>query len=674
LKVKKTTEQHKDRETNFRELINQSPDGMVVLDTCGEVKFSNPIASESIANKFPGIDVSSFDIDALDHHCVLKPKEASPGRAIPCSISKIDWQGETYTLAVIRQGTDEDCQVQHNALIETLDEGQAPYRELFQHAFNGFVLAKVVADSEGSPIDFIFADVNQAFEKTLNLRREQILGKSARLFLPNIETMAVWRALQDVAQSRRATHVKTYSNIYDKHFKLSIYTPTEGYVGVIFNDITQQVQAEDELRQNEAKFRSLFDAMALGVVIQDRNGVITSANPAAERILGQPHKNLIGIGSLNYDWQTVKLNGEPLSGDNHPAIVALRTGRKINDFILGLHQPSKKTRKWLSVSAAPEFRDGEEEAFQVITTFTDITDRIRVQRAFEERVKELRCLTVISSMLQKKPSLAEVCDITVLELISAMRYPQSAFAEIQLAGEERTTNEDGLPGVNRLTVPIHSSEGMIGYIGVSYTQDLPFCIPEEKDLLESIADSLSLWYERTTIRQRLEESEARFRQAVMTMPAPIMIHAEDGEVITLNDAWVKASGYSHAEIPTLSEWLEKAYGDKEDNTRLVIEKLFALEEPLDEGEFTIRTNSGEQRIWDFRSTPLGRLPDGRKTVISMANDVTQRKQVERERELYYERILALRQVDKQISASLDMEEVLGRVTGELSRVMQYDSM
>jgi len=68
--------------------------------------------------------------------------------------------------------------------------------------------------------------------------------------------------------------------------------------------------------------------MALGVVIQNRDGEIISANPAAERILGLPHENLIGIGSLSYDWRTVKLNGEPLAGNNHPAMVAMRTGQR----------------------------------------------------------------------------------------------------------------------------------------------------------------------------------------------------------------------------------------------------------------------------------------------------------------------------------------------------------
>src|SRR5262249_11538694 len=53
-----------------------------------------------------------------------------------------------------------------------------------------------------------------------------------------------------------------------------------------------------------------------------------------------------------------------------------------------------------------------------------------------------------------------------------------------------------------------------------------------------------------------------------------------------------------------------------------------LDARVHEGEYSIITRSGETRIWDFHSAPLGRLPDGRRRVITMAVDVTERKQAE----------------------------------------------
>jgi PAS domain S-box-containing protein len=674
LKVTKRNTSGKDRETFFRMLIDHMPQGMVVLDARGMVQFKNRIAGELISKAFSNEIKIPLKIDWFNGQCFLSIFENDRVQLFPCRTSEIAWEGETHTLIVFEDLPSTLTEKPLDVREEIIDEREVRFEKFFEYALNGFVLARVVKDASGEPVDFEFTQVNRAFEKALHLQREAIQGKSPRLFLPNIETMAVWEGFKDAARSGNAVQVKTYSDIFNKHFKLSIYAPIDGYVAVIFNDITQQVVAETELRENENKYRSLFEAMALGVVIQNRTGEITSANPAAEHILGLDQEHLIGLGSLNYDWQTVKLNGEVLPGEKHPAMVALRSGNNVDDFLLGLHNQKKNVRKWLSVSAVPEFREGETEAYQVITTFVDITDRIRVQRAFEERVKELRCLTAISSLLQKDPSLKQVCQHTVMALLSALKNPEFAFGEIRLAGEQYSTNQEGHESLNELIVPIKSSEGRIGQIRLAYIKQLPFVLPEEKDLLESVADSLALWCERTVIQKHLEESEARFRQAVMNMPAPIMIYAEDGEIITLNDSWVTLSGYSFADISTLSDWLSFAYGENDMRAEALVEKQFALEAPLDEGEFVIKTRTGEERVWGFRSAPLGRLTDGRKAVISMAIDVTQRKRVAREREHYYERIRALREVDKLIGSSLEMENVLGRVTGELSRVMQYDSM
>jgi len=42
-----------------------------------------------------------------------------------------------------------------------------------------------------------------------------------------------------------------------------------------------------------------------------------------------------------------------------------------------------------------------------------------------------------------------------------------------------------------------------------------------------------------------------------------------------------------------------------------------------DGEHTILTSSGDPRIWDFSSASVGRLPDDRRLVLSMARDVTE---------------------------------------------------
>jgi PAS domain S-box-containing protein len=135
-----------------------------------------------------------------------------------------------------------------------------------------------------------------------------------------------------------------------------------------------------------------------------------------------------------------------------------------------------------------------------------------------------------------------------------------------------------------------------------------------------------------TARRRTDEalkaSEERFRRAIRFAPLPLMIHAEDGDVVQVNDAWVQLTGYGPEDLPTVEEWTGKAYGERGPEVRASIERLYRLEGPVDEGEFEITNRSGDRRIWNFRSAPLGPGPDGRQLVMSMAVDVTERRVAE----------------------------------------------
>ncbi|KAF0233740.1 MAG: PAS/PAC sensor hybrid histidine [Desulfovibrionaceae bacterium] len=134
--------------------------------------------------------------------------------------------------------------------------------------------------------------------------------------------------------------------------------------------------------------------------------------------------------------------------------------------------------------------------------------------------------------------------------------------------------------------------------------------------------------ERKQAQEALMQSEARFRRAVEEAPLPMMIHADGGHVLSISRAWTEITGYAHADIPTIYEWTSKAYGSQMEEVRKYIDTLYTTEERKDEGEYVINCRDGSKRIWYFFSVPLGTLPDGRRTVLSMAFDITSRKALE----------------------------------------------
>lgn len=145
--------------------------------------------------------------------------------------------------------------------------------------------------------------------------------------------------------------------------------------------------------------------------------------------------------------------------------------------------------------------------------------------------------------------------------------------------------------------------------------------------------------------RHLTETNKKYNLATYFSPFPIMIHAEDGEVIIINKKWTEITGYTLEEINTIPKWTEKAYGNKSFVIKQTIDNLYNLGESNNEGEFSIKTKFGTTRIWDFSSAPLEKLPDGRKMVISTAVDITDRKILEQE---LYEREASLTLLNKEL--------------------------
>jgi PAS domain S-box-containing protein len=130
-------------------------------------------------------------------------------------------------------------------------------------------------------------------------------------------------------------------------------------------------------------YRTLVHALDLGVVLHDRSGAIVAANSAASRLLGLTHEQLLGRDSMDPRWMARRENGEPLPGEDHPAMVTLRTGVDADGVVMHIARP-QGDRVWLSVTTRALFRDHLEDPSHVAVTFRDITEEFRARREREQ--------------------------------------------------------------------------------------------------------------------------------------------------------------------------------------------------------------------------------------------------------------------------------------------------
>jgi PAS domain S-box-containing protein/putative nucleotidyltransferase with HDIG domain len=161
----------------------------------------------------------------------------------------------------------------------------------------------------------------------------------------------------------------------------------------------ERERAVGALSESEEKYRALFETMSDGVVYENADGTITSANPAAQRLLGLSLDQMQGRTSLDPRWKAIHADGSPWPGETHPIPAALKTGKPVADAVQGVFNPQLGDYVWLSVNAVPEFLPGDARPFRAYAVFRDITERMRAEAEVAAHTERLKVLADTSEAL-----------------------------------------------------------------------------------------------------------------------------------------------------------------------------------------------------------------------------------------------------------------------------------
>jgi PAS domain S-box-containing protein len=401
------------------------------------------------------------------------------------------------------------------------------------------------------------------------------------------------------------------------------------HIRAAMSDITERRRAEKALAESERKFFLLFQKAGFGVVLETSpDGVFVDVNEAAVKMLGWPREEVIGKTSRD-----LRLHPDPAV--RAQIFQELGGHRGIRDREVKMRTKSGEARLFLLNIIPMEFGGRE---YQVVT-LVDITERKRAEEALRASRSRLEAVfaavpnPIIEFDAGGNPIMANEAALKALGTDSLNFTRAQAVAKLKFENVDgsASTIEDlpvsrALRG-NAVAGDLYRIRTADGIWRVISTYATP--LAEEKG---RIGGAVALWHDITELKQAeeaLRRSEEQFRLAIENAPIPVIMHAEDGEVLQISRTWTELTGYTIADIRTFDEWTTNVvYGEGADEVRNYLRDLFRSNRNRKKLEFAIRTADGNVRYWSFSASVPGMLADGRRYIVGMAEDITERNNAE----------------------------------------------
>jgi len=139
------------------------------------------------------------------------------------------------------------------------------YRSLFENMLEGFSYCRMIYDDKGEPADWIYLDVNSAFEPMTGLK--DVVGKRVLEVIPDIRTLTpgIFETYGRVATTGVPEVFEIDFLPLKRFYKVSVFSPEQGYFVTVFEDITERNQVEKALRVSEERLSLALDATSDGL-------------------------------------------------------------------------------------------------------------------------------------------------------------------------------------------------------------------------------------------------------------------------------------------------------------------------------------------------------------------------------------------------------------------------
>ena len=515
--------------------------------------------------------------------------------------------------------TDEELRANYEDLAglqNALAESERKHRELYHFAQVGlfetsFKDATVIACNQRYADLAGFASVEEATGK-------DVLG----LYVNPEDRTEVGRILRELGAVENYTlklRNRKTGKVFWGQFSARYNYEREVAEGSII-DISEQKEAEQNLRMSEERYRLILSTMQDAYFRADRAGIITMANPAAAVMYGYPSpESMIGMPA-------VSLYRSP--EDRDEMLRQLDAAGRITDYY-GQGRRKDGSLFWVSLNIQLTF----DAAGKVVASegfVRDITERRQAGEALRENEKRLREAQEMAHLgfwsWDIKTGTVEWSDEvfrifglvpgefrpTIDSVLSRSPWPEEQQRDKELIKRAMASHEPG-SYEQRFLRPDAST----GY----YHSTFEGRYDEAGNLVSIVGTALDI-----TERKKAEDEQARLAAIVEFSDEAIIGKTLDGTITSWNAGAERMYGYPAAEVTgrNISLLLPP---DQEDDTPQILEQI-RNGHPVLRYETVRRTKDGGQIHVLLTVSPI-RDAENRVTGAStIAHDITDRKQLE----------------------------------------------
>jgi len=238
------------------------------------------------------------------------------------------------------------------------------YKTILKSAPFGYAYHEIICDPAGTPRDYRFLEVNNAFERLTGLNATDIIGRTVREVIPGIEKSAFdWIGFYGKVALEGGTETfEQYSEPLERWYKVQVYSPGSNFFSTVFVDVSEEKAKTAEL---EGFFSVNLDLLC----IADLEGNFIKINKEWETALGYTIDQLQSKKFLEF------VHPDDLP-ETLKAMAALSDQREVLNFVNRYRTSSGayRTIEWRS----------RPQGSLIYAAARDITDR----RAAEDETRE----------------------------------------------------------------------------------------------------------------------------------------------------------------------------------------------------------------------------------------------------------------------------------------------